>query len=123
MIIRADFYTKVLQKLGLQRYLDVPDEAARLDNFLRKIGALAADSQSLGQNRKFIRLEVLISAMRIHRYEYAGLNLTTTKLQGVDFRTLSPKSSRILNRLARLCVQYQDKYQQRADIGVKITMQ
>ena len=47
--------------------------------------------------------------MRIHSYEYSGLNLTT-KMQGIDFRSLSPKSARILNRLARLCVQYQDKY-------------
>ena len=43
--------------------------------------------------------------MRIHKYEYAGLNLQT-KLQGVDFRSLSAKSTRILNRLTRICAQY-----------------
>ena len=47
--------------------------------------------------------------MRIHKYEYAGLNLAT-KLIGCDFRTLSPKSMRIMNRLTRIVAQYQDKY-------------
>lgn len=68
---------------------------------MSQIGAMATDTQSLGQTR-FIRLEVLISAMRIHKYEYAGLNLAT-KLQGVDFRSLSAKSARIMNRLTRIC--------------------
>ena len=69
---------------------------------------MVTDSQSLNQT-KFIRLEVLISAMRIHKYEYAGLNLST-KLDGVDFRTLTPKSVRIMNRLTRVVAQYQEKY-------------
>ena len=68
------------------------------------IGSLATDSQSISQT-KFIRLEVLISAMRIHKYEYAGLSLKT-KLKGVDFRTLTPKSMRIMNRLTRTVAQY-----------------
>ena len=90
--------------MGLKRYVDIPAETAKLDSMLTQIGALVTDSQSLSQT-KFIRLEVLISAMRIHKYEYAGLNLAT-KLQGVDFRTLSSKSMRIMNRLTRVVAQY-----------------
>ena len=66
-------------------------------------------------------MEVLIAAMRIHNYEYSGLTLAT-KLQNVDFRILNPKSIRIMNRLTRVVAQYQDKYQQKAQEGVKITI-
>ena len=61
--------------------------------------------------RKVIRVEVLLAALRIHKYEYSGLELVD-KIKGVDFRNLSPKSIRTLNRLTRLVLQYQDKYQQ-----------
>ena len=37
-------------------------------------------------------------------------------------RMLSPKSIRIMNRLTRVLCQYQDKYQQKAKAGVKVTM-
>ena len=63
-----------------------------------------------------------MSAMRIHKYDYAGLN-PKTKLQGVDFRTLSPKSVRIMNRLTKIVAQHQDKLQRKAQDGVKITIQ
>lgn len=76
VIFRSDFYGRVLADMGLKRYVDIPQETAKLDNMLTQIGALVTDSQSLNQT-KFIRLEVLISAMRIHKYEYAGLNLAT----------------------------------------------
>ena len=59
--------------------------------------------------------------MRIHGYAYGGLNLAT-KLSGVDFRMLTPKSMRIMNRLTRIVAQYQDKYQQKASDDVKITI-
>ena len=59
--------------------------------------------------------------MRIHGYEYSGLNLAT-KIQNVDFRILNPKSMRIMNRLTRIVTQYQDKYQQKAKEGVKISI-
>ena len=74
VIYRSDFYGKVLTGMGLKRYIDLPQETAKLDNLLNQIGAMSTDIQSLNQT-KFIRLEVLISAMRIHKYEYAGLNL------------------------------------------------
>ena len=86
--------------MNLKRFIDIPAETDKLDNMLTSIGAMKIDGQSLNMT-KFIRLEVLISAMRIHKYEYAGLNLAT-KLQGVDFRALSPKSMRIMNRLTRV---------------------
>ena len=115
VIYRSHFYDKVLTDMGLKRYIDLPQETAKLDSILTQIGALVTDSQSLNQT-KFIRLEVLISAMRIHKYEYAGLNLST-KLDGVDFRTLTPKSVRIMNRLTRVVAQYQEKYQEKAKEG------
>lgn len=80
---------------------------------------MATDLEAL-QATKFIRLEVLISAMRIHKYEYAGMNLAT-KLPGIDLRMLTPKSMRIMNRLTRIVAQYQDKYQQKAKDGVRVT--
>ena len=49
---------------------------------------------------KVINLEVLISAMRIYKYEYSGINMRS-KIKGVDFRTLDPQSIRIMNRLTK----------------------
>ena len=43
-------------------------------------------------------------------------------MRGFDLRMLSPKSIRIMNRLTRVLCQYQDKYQQKAKAGVKVTM-
>ena len=100
VIYRSDFYGKVLMDMGLKKYIDLPEETAKLDACLQTIGAMASDTRTLNKT-KFIRLEVLISAMRIHSYQYAGLNLAT-KLNGVDFRTLTPKSMRIMNRLTRI---------------------
>ena len=100
VIYRTDLYGKVLNDMGLKSYVDIPQETAKLDTCLDVIGALAVDTESLSST-KFIRLEVLISAMRIHGYSYGGLNLAT-KMQGVDFRMLTPKSMRIMNRLTRV---------------------
>ena len=66
---------------------------------LEKIGALATvtiDSKEV----KVILLEILISAMRAHKYDYAG-NKLMTSIKGVDFRKLDTKSIRIMNRLTR----------------------
>ena len=49
---------------------------------------------------KVILLEILISAMRAHKYDYAG-NKLMTSIKGVDFRKLDTKSIRIMNRLTR----------------------
>lgn len=109
-IIRwKDLYGEALYDMGLKKYIDIPEEQAKLDDCLKQIGALRVDSESQF-SEKFIRLEVLIAAMRIHNYEYSGLNLST-KLRGADFRKLNPKSMRIMNRLTRVVAQYQDKYQ------------
>ena len=120
VIYRSDFFGQVLSDIGLKKYIDIPEETAKLENCLTKIGAMATDTHSMNQT-KFIKLEVLISAMRIHKYSYSGLNLAT-KLQGVDLRTLNPKSMRIMNRLTRVVAQYQDRYQQKAKDGVKVTI-
>ena len=66
---------------------------------LQKIGALATviiDSKEA----KVILLEILISAMRAHKYDYAG-NKLMTSIKGIDFRKLDTKSIRIMNRLTR----------------------
>lgn len=47
VIYRSDFYGRVLTDMGLKRYIDLPEETAKLDNMLNTIGALASDSQSL----------------------------------------------------------------------------
>ena len=62
-----------------------------------------------------------MAAMRILGYEHAGLALKET-LDGVDFRQLTPKSMRILNRLARILSQYQAKYQSQAKPGITVTL-
>ena len=71
--------------------------------------------------REVIRVDVLISALRIHKYEYSGLSLIN-KIKGVDFRKISPKTTRVMNRLTKLILQYQDKYQQEARAGVVVTV-
>ena len=66
---------------------------------LQRIGALAIviiDSKEA----KVILLEILISAMRAHKYDYAG-NKLMTSIKGIDFRKLDTKSIRIMNRLTR----------------------
>ena len=66
---------------------------------LEKIGALAIASVD-GKDTKVILLDILISAMRVHKYDYAG-NKLMTSIKGVDFRKLDTKSIRIMNRLTR----------------------
>ena len=58
--------------------------------------------------------------MRIKKYLYAGLNLEN-KVKGLDFRTLTPQSIRIMNRLTRIVAAYHAKYQHKAKDGVKIS--
>ena len=99
IILNDDFYGKVLKDMGLKRYVDIPEEAQKLEQMLIEIGALATkkiDSKSI----KVIKLEVLIAAMRVYKYDYSGIALKTT-IRGIDFRTLDAKSIRIMNRLTR----------------------
>ena len=107
-------------EMGLKRYVDLPEEAEKLEQMLEKIGALATvtiDSKEV----KVILLEILISAMRAHKYDYAG-NKLMTSIKGVDFRKLDTKSIRIMNRLTRQTLVYQGKYQEQAKEGVKVTI-
>ena len=66
---------------------------------LIKIGALFSKKID-GKLIKVINLEVLISAMRVYKYEYSGHGLMN-KIRGVDFRKLDVKSLRMMNRLTR----------------------
>ena len=40
VILHSDFYEKMLKMMGLKKYVDIPEEAAKLDEMLTKIGAL-----------------------------------------------------------------------------------
>jgi len=66
-----------------------------------------------GKDIKVINLDVLISAMRVFKYEYSGYALQS-KVRGVDFRSLDAKSIRTMNRLTRQVQIYQDQYQSKA---------
>ena len=66
---------------------------------LEKVGALATVVIE-SKETKVILLDILISAMRVHKYDYAGKKLMTS-IKGVDFRKLDSKSIRVLNRLTR----------------------
>ena len=44
VIYRSDFYGKVLTSMGLKRYIDLPQETAKLDNLLGQIGAMTTDT-------------------------------------------------------------------------------
>ena len=35
VIYRSDFYEQILADIGLKRYVDVPEETAKLDNVLK----------------------------------------------------------------------------------------
>ena len=67
VIYRSDFFGKVLNDIGLRKYIDIPNEMSKLETCLTKIGAMTTDTHSMNQT-KLIKLEVLISAMRIHKY-------------------------------------------------------
>lgn len=64
---------------------------------LIEIGALASKKMD-GQDIKVIMLEVIMSAMRVHKYDYANV---TAKISRIDWRTLDAKSIRTMNRLTR----------------------
>ena len=74
IILNDDFYGKVLKDMGLKRYVDIPEEAQKLDKMLIEIGALV-QKQLDGKVIKVINLDVLISAMRVYKYEYSGFAL------------------------------------------------
>ena len=118
VILHADFYEKMLKMMGLKKYVDIPEEAAKLDEMLTQIGALYT-AMINKEKVKVISLEVLISAMRIYKYEYSGINMRS-KLRGVDFRTLDPQSIRIMNRLTKQVGIYQSQYQDGAKEGEKV---
>ena len=40
VILHSDFYEKMLKMMGLKKYVDIPEEADKLDDMLTKIGAL-----------------------------------------------------------------------------------
>ena len=107
-------------EMGLKRYVDLPEEAEKLEQMLEKIGALATVPID-GKETKVILLDIIISAMRVHKYDYAG-NKLVTSIKGVDFRKLDTKSIRIMNRLTRSTLVYQAKYQEQAQEGVKVTV-
>ena len=112
----------LLEGMGLKKFVEMPSEASKLENLLTKIGALVTYGGNEGTGtHEAIRLEVLMAAMRIHGYEYAT-HKPQPPMQGFDFRKLSPKAVRIMNRLTRVLAQYLDKYQQKAKEGVKISM-
>ena len=67
VIYHSDFFSKVLSDIGLKKYIDIPEDMSKLETCLTKIGAMCTDTHSMKQT-KFIKLEVLISAMRIHKY-------------------------------------------------------
>ena len=120
LILNEDFYGKVLKDMGLKRYVDIPEEAQKLNQMLIEIGALSSmkiDDKVI----KVINLEVLISAMRVYKYEYSGFSLHS-QVRGIDFRTLDSKSIRTMNRLTRQVAIYQSQYQESANDGVKITL-
>ena len=120
IILNDDFYGKVLKDMGLKRYVDIPEEAAKLEQMLIAIGALASKKID-GKEIKVILLEVLIAAMRVYKYEYSGIALKTT-IRGIDFRTLDAKSIRTMNRLTRQAAVFQGQYQEKANEGVKVTI-
>ena len=106
VISKQEFFDDILKDgMGLKRFVDIPEEASKLQKTLVKIGAIA--QPEVGSDVELVRLEVLMAAMRIHGYEFSS---TSSQLEGFDLRELTPKSIRILNRLARILATYQDKY-------------
>ena len=101
VIFNDNFYGVVLTDMGLKRFTDIPEESEKLQETLKRIGALAMTKSS--PSKKVIRVEVLLAALRIHGYEYAGADLKD-KIKGIDFRTLSPQSIRTMNRFTRLAL-------------------
>ena len=105
--------------MNLKRYVDIPEEAQKLEQMLIEIGALATkkiDDKVI----KVILLEILLSAMGVYKYDYAGVALG--KIRGINWRTLEPKSIRCLNRMTRQAAVFQAQYQEKANEGVNVTI-
>ena len=117
VILYKDFMS-ALMKLGLKRYVDIPEEAVKIEKLLETMGSLY-QARVEGVPSKVIRLSTLLAAMRIFNYEYAGVSEAP---KGIDFSKLDMKSIRILNRLTRLVVVYQDEFQKKAKDGVQVTI-
>ena len=98
----------VFKTLGIDKYVDDPKVAQSLEALLAQIGALALHEDSYTE---LIKLEVLLSALRVHGYRYGSHQFSQQQMKEFDFRKLSPKAVRIMNRLTRVLCQYQHKYQ------------
>lgn len=59
ILLLEDFYGKVLTDMGLKRYVDIKEEAQKLESILKEIGAMAK-IQHKGVDHRVIRVEVLI---------------------------------------------------------------
>lgn len=102
VILKKEFMEYVLEDLELLVYVNDPTQTAKLEEMFKRIGA----NGIFGNSLNVIKFEVLISAMRVLKYAYAGqvLNL---KIKSLDFRMLNARSIRIMNRFAEIITLYQ----------------
>ena len=104
--------------MGLKRYVDLPEETAKINEMLIKIGALA-EATFKGKLTKVVRLNTLLAAMNILGYDYSTIK---EKVGELEVKNFDMKSIRIMNRLTRTVGLYQGEYQKKAKAGVEITI-
>lgn len=100
-LVSADKFKRVvLQELDLNDFTENGARAALVDQSLKKMDAVQVEtvSEAMSQGILISKLE---SAMRIHKYEASSVVPRSNLLASYDFRDLTPKSCRVMNRLTR----------------------
>ena len=112
VILKKDFYEFALEDLGLEVFILDSSQTEKLDNCLQTIGSIGIDTSS-NRQAQLIKIDVLIAAMRVLNYQFAGNSLLEDqkKLTGFNFRQLTTRSIRIMNRFAQVVAQFINKSQ------------
>ena len=95
------FKNEVLNDLEMEEFTEMGARTGIVDECLRKMQAIKTETvtEALSEG---ILLDKLEAAMRIHKYECASVYPQSDLIFSYDFRDLSPKCCRIMNRLTKI---------------------
>ena len=117
----SDLFDRVLEELDLNWLQSSQQESSELEKLLFAIGALCR----LRENNEtlVIRFDILISALKIHGYNFGDISLYNDGSERVNFAEIGDESRDILNKLAQKAKKalqaYLDKQGEKAQESIR----
>ena len=85
----------------MEDYSEMGARTGIVDECLAKIKAVKTETVTESMSQGLL-IDSLEAAMRIHKYEGASVTPQSMLIFSYDFRDLTPKSCRIMNRLTKI---------------------